>query len=323
MRSDRLLGLLLLLQTRPQWSAPELSRRLEVSVRTIYRDVEALSAAGVPVYSERGRNGGIAILPDFRTDMTGMTSEEARALFVTLDGAAHEQLGVGPELQSALRKVFAALPSAHRHAAEVMAQKLFIDQTGWGSNEVSPFLELLQRAVFEERRIGLLYERRDSDDPLRAEVDPYGLVSKAGAWYLVADFNGAGRMFRVDRVLDVRVLPEQARLRPHLELKDLWHQLVEQFDGRRTSIDVVLRIDRTELGLFLRVHGEAVVGHISRDDPPLATDGSSRVELTMQVQSIKAARVLLAFGAFVEVISPPEVIDYLDELVDGLIASRT
>lgn len=323
MRSDRLLGLLLLLQTRPHWSAPELARRLEVSVRTIYRDVEALSSAGVPVYTERGRNGGIAILPDFRTDVTGMTAEEAKALFVTLDSAAHDQLGVGPELRSALRKIFAALPSAHRSAAEAMAERLYIDQSGWGAASTgSPYLAELQRAVFEHRRIAVVYELRDTDKPMRAEVDPYGLVSKSGAWYLVADVGGTPRMFRADRVRDVELLTEPARLRPNIILRDLWVELLAQFDQRRTSLEVVVRLDRDDLGLFLRLHGNDVAGSVSRDNPPLATDGSERVELTVQMQSVKACRALLRFGASLEVVSPPEVREYIDTEIHKLIARR-
>jgi predicted DNA-binding transcriptional regulator YafY len=323
MRSDRLLALLLLLQTRAHWSAPELSRRLEVSVRTIYRDVESLSSAGVPVYTERGRNGGIAILPDFRTDVTGMTADEAKALFVTLDSAAHDQLGVGPELRSALRKVFAALPSAHRSAAEAMADKLYIDQSGWGATPTgSPYLADLQRAVFEQRRVALVYELRDTDDPLRAEVDPYGLVSKSGVWYLVADLAGTPRMFRADRVRDVELLNDPARLRSNVTLRDLWDELLAQFEERRTSLEVVVRLDRDDLGLFLRLHGNDVVGPISREDPPLATDGSGRIELTVRMQSVKACRALLRFGASLEVISPPDVRNYIDSLVEALIARR-
>jgi predicted DNA-binding transcriptional regulator YafY len=306
MRSDRLLALLLMLQTRRRWSAPELSRRLEVSVRTIYRDVEALSAAGVPVYTERGRNGRIAILPDFRTDVTGMTEDEASALFVALDGAAHAQLGIGPALQSALRKVFTALPSTHRSAAAAMTDKLYIDQAGWGAaNPGPPHFAEMQRAVFEQRRVVLTYEQRDSDEPRRIEVDPYGLVTKSGAWYLVGDVEGSPRMFRVDRVYDVEIVAEPAKLRPGIVLRDLWVELLAQFDQLTRSLEIVIRLDRAEYGLFLRVHGKTVVGTVTRDDPPLAADGSGRVELTLRMQSVGASRVLLAYGAALDVVSPP------------------
>jgi predicted DNA-binding transcriptional regulator YafY len=320
MRSDRLLGLLLLLQTRHRWPAPDLSRRLEVSVRTIYRDVDALSAAGVPVYTERGRNGGIAILPDFRTDVTGMTEDEARALFVALDGAAHAQLGIGPALQSALRKLFTALPTTHRSAAEAMADKLYIDQSGWGAANPGPaHFAALQRAVFEQRCVVLTYEQRDSDEAFHIAVEPYGLVSKSGAWYLVADVEGSPRMFRADRLHSVEILAKPARLRPGIVLRDLWSELLAQFEQRIRSLEIVIRLDRAEYGLFLRVHGKTVVGSVSRDSPPLAADGSGRVELTLRMQSVGASRVLLAYGAALEVVSPPEVRDYLDGLVDGLI----
>jgi len=321
MRSDRLLGLLLLLQTRNRWPAPELARRLEVSVRTIYRDVESLSAAGVPVYTERGRNGGIAILPDFRTDVTGMTEDEASALFIALDGAANAQLGIGPALQSALRKIFTALPTTHRSAAQAMADKLYIDQAGWSAaNADPPHFAELQRAVFEQRCVVLTYEQRDSDEARSIEADPYGLVSKAGAWYVVADVEGSPRVFRVDRIYDVEILAEPAKLRPGVVLRDLWSESLAQFEQRTRSVEIVIRLDRAEYGLFLRVHGRTVVGSVSRDAPPLAVDGSGRVELTLRMQSVAASRVLLAYGAALEVVSPTEVRKYLDGLVDGLIA---
>ena len=133
MKSDRLLSVLLLLQTRGLVPAGELAERLEVSVRTIYRDVEALSAAGVPVYAERGRNGGIALLPGFRTDVTGLTADEARALFVLAAQGAHAALGLDDALGSALRKVMAALPAPHRPAAEQTSRRILVDPVRWMS----------------------------------------------------------------------------------------------------------------------------------------------------------------------------------------------
>jgi biotin operon repressor len=127
MRSDRLLSILLLLQTHQRVPAAELAERLEVSVRTIMRDVEALSSAGVPVYAERGRHGGICLLPGFRTDVTGLTADEARAMFVLVNDRSHAELGLGQAIGSALRKVMAALPEAHRDAADLISRRILID----------------------------------------------------------------------------------------------------------------------------------------------------------------------------------------------------
>ncbi|SEE42796.1 HTH domain-containing protein [Arthrobacter alpinus] len=126
MRPDRLLSMLLLRQTHGTMAAPRLAAELEVSVRTVYRDMESLSSAGVPVYAERGRNGGISILPDFRTDISGMTPEEAQALFVLLDDTAHTALGFGESLRSALRKLMTALPTSHRDQATRVSQWILV-----------------------------------------------------------------------------------------------------------------------------------------------------------------------------------------------------
>src|SRR5581483_12003764 len=158
MRADRLLSLLMLLQVRGSITARELAERLEVSVRTIYRDVEALSAAGVPVYAERGRHGGIALLPGYRTDVTGLTQDEARALFVLAARGAHTDLGLDGALGSALRKVMAALPAPHRPVAELTSERILVDPTRWLSPAHPPTdLAVLQTAVFADRRLRITY----------------------------------------------------------------------------------------------------------------------------------------------------------------------
>ncbi|WP_085066720.1 helix-turn-helix transcriptional regulator [Catenuloplanes japonicus] len=162
MRADRLLSLLLLLQTHGRLSAPDLAGRLEVSVRTVLRDVEALSASGVPVYTERGRHGGIVLMPGFRTDVTGMTADEARALFVLLTGTTHASLGLEAAVGSALRKIMAALPAAHRDAADLVARRIIIDPVRWRSGPASADLSTLQEAVFTDRRLRLRYRAASS-----------------------------------------------------------------------------------------------------------------------------------------------------------------
>ncbi len=187
MKADRLLSILLLLQTRGQVPAAELAERLEVSVRTIYRDVDALSAAGVPVWAERGRHGGINLLPGYRTDVTGLTSDEARALFVLSSQGTHDALGLGSAIGSALRKVMAALPAPHRPAAERTSERILVDPVRWQRTAPVDAVDLgeLQRAVLADRRLALRYRHSGSAAPSEYTVDPYGLVSKAGVWYLV------------------------------------------------------------------------------------------------------------------------------------------
>jgi predicted DNA-binding transcriptional regulator YafY len=202
MKSDRLLSILLLLQTRGQVPAAELAERLEVSVRTVMRDVEALSAAGVPVYTVRGPHGGIALLPGYRTDVTGLTADEARALFVLLSDGAHADLGLGQAFGSALRKLMAALPAPHRPAADLASRRILIDPARWGGRHTTPApdLSVLQQAVFADRRLRLRY-RHGRDSKIRSyTLDPYGLVNKAGTWYLVADHRGSPGLFAILKV---------------------------------------------------------------------------------------------------------------------------
>ena len=184
MKSDRLLSILLLLQTRGRVPARELAERLEVSVRTIYRDIEALSATGVPVYAERGRHGGIELLAGFRTDDTGLTADESRALFILAAEGAHAALGLDAALGSALRKVMAALPAPHRPAAEVTSRRILVDATRWNGGPARTVdLDVLQDAVFADRRLRLRYRHSGEPETRTYTVDPYGLVSKAGVWY--------------------------------------------------------------------------------------------------------------------------------------------
>ncbi|GKQ41607.1 YafY family protein [Streptomyces sp. A012304] len=301
MKSDRLLSILLLLQTHGRVTAPELAQRLEVSVRTIYRDVEALSAAGVPVYAERGRHGGIALLPGFRTDVTGLTADESRALFVLAADGAHTALGLDSALGSALRKVMAALPAPHRPAAEVVSRRVLVDATRWkGGPRTAVDLDVLQNAVFADRRLRLRYRHSGEREPRTYTVDPYGLVAKAGVWYLVADREAAPRLFRADRVRSAKVLDDPVRRRPGVELTTVWEELRRRVEERRGGIDVTVRVRRDRLDLFLRLNAAHLV------EVPDTPDGEW-VTARLSYGVVGEARQLLAFSDRVEVLSPPEV----------------
>ncbi|MFH9090227.1 helix-turn-helix transcriptional regulator [Streptomyces sp. NPDC017673] len=301
MKSDRLLSILLLLQTRGRVPAPELADRLEVSVRTIYRDVEALSAAGVPVYAERGRHGGIELLPGFRTDVTGLTADESRALFVLAAQGAHAALGLDAALGSALRKVMAALPAPHRPAAEVTSRRVLVDATRWKSGpRQTADLDVLQDAVFSDRRLRLRYRHSGEREPRTYTVDPYGLVAKAGVWYLVADRRGRPRLFRADRVRSARLLDEPVRRRPGVELADVWELLRRQVEERENEIEVTVRVRRKLLDMFQRM----VTAQLTA---PPEDDGTSEwVTARLAYPALRAVRQLLAFSDRVEILDPPE-----------------
>ncbi|WP_326726024.1 YafY family transcriptional regulator [Streptomyces sp. NBC_00243] len=302
MKSDRLLSILLLLQTRGRVPARELADRLEVSVRTIYRDVEALSASGVPVYAERGRHGGIELLAGFRTDVTGLTADESRALFILAAQGAHAALGLDAALGSALRKVMAALPAPHRPAAEATSRRVLVDATRWkGGPQPAVDLDVLQDAVFADRRLRLRYRHSGAAEPSTYTVDPYGLVSKAGVWYLIADRRGRPRLFRVDRVRSATLLPDPVRRRPGVELVDVWEVLRRRVEERPGGLDVTVRVQRSRLDLFLRLNSASLTA-LPEDDGE-----SAWVTAHLSYGFIREARTLLAFGEAVEVLTPPEV----------------
>ncbi|MFJ6137806.1 helix-turn-helix transcriptional regulator [Kitasatospora sp. NPDC092286] len=304
MKADRLLSILLLLQTCGRVPATELAERLEVSVRTIYRDVEALSAAGVPVYTERGRHGGINLLPGYRTDVSGLTADEARALFVLSAQGAHSDLGLDGALGSALRKVMAALPAPHRPAAERISERVLVDPARWLQAGVpaGPDLGELQYAVFADRRLRLRYRHSGTSGPAEYTVDPYGLVSKAAVWYLVADLRGEPRLFRADRVLAAETAEEPVRRRPGLGLGEVWAVLREQVERLPKEVSVKVRVRRARLDMFIRLHGT----RLTAPPPEWGTGPADEwVELALGFQSLPAVRSLLSFGGDAEVLSPP------------------
>jgi predicted DNA-binding transcriptional regulator YafY len=301
MKSGRLLEMLLLLQARGRVTAAELAERLEVSPRTVYRDAEALSSAGVPIYTERGRAGGIRLLPGYRTDVTGLTQDEARALFVLTTGGAQEDLGLGTAARSAILKVMRAVPEPFRLAATTTSQRILVDPAGWmRSPDPVGALDVLQAAVFTDRRLRLRYRSSGQGSASARVVDPYGLVCKAGTWYLVADSGGEPRLFRVSRVVSAVADEEPVRRRAGVELAEVWASLRREVEDRPAPLEVLVRVRREWLDVFGRICAANLTGPL-----PLAT--GEWIELRLRFAAVKAARTLLSFGANVEVISPPEV----------------
>jgi predicted DNA-binding transcriptional regulator YafY len=251
-RADRLLSLVLLLQHRGRMSAPALARELEVSTRTVLRDIEALSAAGIPVYAERGRRGGFALLPGFSTDLTGLTHDEALALLVAGSRARSESLGMAPALASAMRKVVAALPQTQRATATRHAERVLVRPEGWiprpGRDPETPddgLLAAVRHAVFAGRRLRIRYAAT-GEDPRWRTVDPVGLVNAAGRWYLMATHAGAERTYRLSRMLEVRELQEAADRSAGVDLERAWEDQRERFaaTGGGLVADVRVRAGR-------------------------------------------------------------------------------
>ena len=244
MRADRLLAILLLLQAHGRMSARTIAGRLEISERTVYRDMDALSAAGVPVYTERGRQGGCALLPGYRADVSGLTATEARALFVFAGGGTLKDLGLDQELKAALRKLMASLPEAQRSGAMRAQERIVVEPRGWmrPAGTASLTFEAVQEAVWGERRLQIRYRSSGAPAAHLVTLDPYGLVAKAGIWYLIAAEGGEPRLYRVSRIESVESLDEPARRPVGLDLEDLWRQLRRRVEERGTGLAVRLRV---------------------------------------------------------------------------------
>ena len=304
MKSDRLLSLLLLLQGHGRLSARRLAERLEVTERTIHRDVEALSAAGVPVYAERGRHGGIALLPGYRTDVSGLSAGEARALFIFAGrGAGAAELGLEAELRGALQKLLAALPAPQRPAAEEAQRRVVVDPRGWlRQPEELPFLAIIQEAVWAGRRLQLSYRRAGAPAASERTLDTYGLVAKAGTWYLLAGDRGEPRLYRVSRV-EAAVMLEEPALRPAgLDLDELWQQLRRRVEERGPGVEVELRVRPERSPMLLRLAASQLTAPAD-GNAGVEADGWVRHRLRFVAEGA-AQGLLLGFGTEVEVLAP-------------------
>ncbi len=241
-KADRLVELLLLLQARPRCTARELGRELEVSERTIYRDVEALAAAGVPVFSERGASGGIALSEGYRRALLQFGEEEIQALFIS-GSALVADLGLAGKGERALEKLRGGFSDIQRRAAESVRGRVFIDQRRWFQSDPSvERLSLLRRAVWDDRIIALHYKDREGKTSDR-RAEPYGLVSKAGVWYLIARTDAGFRSFRVDRMVEVRVEERRFKRDPGFALESYWRETAARMSSERPSYSAILRVD--------------------------------------------------------------------------------
>ncbi|MGL4175957.1 MAG: helix-turn-helix transcriptional regulator [Dermatophilaceae bacterium] len=302
MRADRLVSLVLLLRRRGRLTAATLARELEVSTRTVLRDIEALSAAGVPVYAERGRHGGFALLPDFRTDLTGLNHDEALALLVAGSRRGEHVLGLGSALASAMRKVVEALPEGHRDIAVDAAQRFLLDpETDLLSRRLvteempDAVVVSIRRAVSTGRRLRLHYAAVDQPPRWRT-VDPIGVVTVRGQGYLLATRSGVDRTYRLSRVLAAEVLAESARRADEVDLAGVWRERGTRFRAGGDQLVVTVRADparREELvstALAVRAEGPDAGGWL-------------RLELAFQ-DSRHAVWALWQLGSDAEALAP-------------------
>ncbi|MFB4268710.1 helix-turn-helix transcriptional regulator [Nonomuraea sp. GTA35] len=309
MRADRLVSLVLLLRQHGRMSATALARELEVSTRTVLRDIEALSAAGVPVYAERGRHGGFALLPGFRTELTGLNHDEALALLVAGSRRGAQAFGLGSALASAMLKVVDALPESYRHTAAGAAERLLIDpETDLLSRRLvdeevpDAIVATVLRAVFTGRRLRIHYAAVDRSPQWRT-VDPIGLVTVRDRGYLLATRSGADRTYRLSRVLAAEELAEPAQRPDRVDLDRAWQERSTRFrtGGDQVAVRVRLNPARREdlVGTALAVLAEET-------DP----DGWLRLEVTFQ-DSRHAEWALWQLSTNAEALSPQWLRDSL------------
>jgi predicted DNA-binding transcriptional regulator YafY len=293
--------MLLLLQARGGMSARELAEELEVSVRTVFRDLEALSGAGVPVYADRGAQGGIRLIEGYRTDLTGLSPGEAQALFALGVPGPLDELGLGSALESAERKLLAALSPPARHDVERTRQRVVVDAAGWSRSPSDiTHLAALTDAVFRERRLRMAYTRGDNRRVQRA-VDPLGLALKGGQWYLVAAVNGDMRVFRVSRTRAVELLDEPCVRPPGFDLQSFWSEWAAAYEAGIHWDVVRVRVAPHVIAELPWLLGEYVRALI--EDAPVAADGSIRLDLRFYSLA-EAQAALLGMGTGVEVIQP-------------------
>ncbi|GLY53297.1 YafY family protein [Lentzea sp. NBRC 102530] len=298
MKSGRLIQVLLLLQARGRMTADELASELEVSPRTIYRDVESLNAAGIPIYSDRGPAGGYRLIDGYRTRLTGLTTDEAQSLFLAgLPGPA-QALGLGEFAAAAQLKLLAALPTELRSKAEQIRQRFHLDTPTWfRGDEPTEHLATIADAVWEQRRVRMTYLRW-GNRTVEREVDPHGLVLKAGTWYFV----GSGRTYRVSRVLALEVTTDTFERPEDFDLAAFWAGWSEQFEARMYGDRVTVRMTRAGLdkSQYLLSGYQA---RVIRDADPQPGQ-----EFGFPTESLRhAVADLLKFGADVEVLAPNEL----------------
>lgn len=303
------MAILLTLQARGRATAAELAGELEVSVRTIQRDIEALSAAGVPVYSERGRDGGYRLIEGYRSRLTGLDRDEARALVTFGASGPAQELGLGQAMMSARLKLAGSLPVSLREQALAAAQRFHLDAPGWfASRRPTPHLEALAAGVFGDLTIEARYRGRAGEER-PGRLEPLGLVLKAGTWYVVAREGEAVRGYRADRFSQVFVSDERFSRPAGFELGAFWAAWQEEFARSFPKVTVTVRARPRCVPRLRRVVEPGHSGEVDWDTPP---DETGRVRLPLPFEKLEYARAeLLALGPDVEVLGPPELRDQM------------
>jgi predicted DNA-binding transcriptional regulator YafY len=316
MRADRLLSFLMLLQSRGTLTARHLARELEVSERTIYRDIEALSMSGVPIYAERGPGGGCSLLESYRTTLTGLNNNEMRALFMLNVPAPLTQLGVSSDLKGALLKLSAGLSAASRKEEERTRQRIFLDARWWfQADEALAFLATLQQAVWRDLRLRLRY-RSEFETVVEQVVDPYGLVAKANVWYLVYSWEETRQALRASRIINATILEESFQRPVDFDLETFWQQWCANFEESRPVYRVTARISPDLIPFLGRYFGDQARAILAEASQP---DEKGWLTIGLSFERFENARErLLGLGRAIEVLEPEalrkSIIDFAGQI---------
>ncbi|MEM8532835.1 MAG: transcriptional regulator [Chloroflexota bacterium] len=302
MRADRLLTLMLMLQQQGRMTAEKLAEELEVSRRTILRDIDALSFAGIPIYAEGGHGGGIWLDENYRVQLNGLNKAEVQALLLSINSSLLNDIGLADAAETSVLKLLTALPSLQAQVAQDMRNRVYIDPTWWwhGRQRLDSLSDL-QDAVYEENRIAVQYQKHNGEVAERS-VEPYGLVSKAGVWYLVAKSKGEFRTYRVSRIHDMQIGEETFTRDMYFDLAAYWKTRVASFETEHAQYAFTLRIAMGKMN-FIKWYTPGAYEIIETTD-----DGWFVARF--EVGSIEVASMLVfGLGADAEILEPQELRD--------------
>ena len=315
MRADRMLSILLLLQLYGRLTARELAQRLEISERTIQRDMEALSAAGVLVVAERGQGGGWYLVDGYETKLTGLKAEEIQALFLANPARLLQDLGLNRAAEAAMLKLLVALPSLQRQVAESMQQRIHIDVTGWRpAKEDASCLSTILQAIWQERKLRVTYRRGDSKLVERL-LEPLGVVAKGSIWYLVAVADEDIRTYRVSRLQHAVVTDEPFTRPDAFDLANYWEESKARFVAELPQYPVTLHV---ETAFVSRLHAAGRFSRVEHIESARAA-GWHRVSMQFETEE-DACACILSFGPQVEVIAPDTLRQQIPELARQILA---
>ncbi|WP_341314058.1 YafY family protein [Paraburkholderia sp. IMGN_8] len=315
MRASRLLSILMTLQARGQVTAQSLADECAVSLRTIYRDIDALSAAGVPVHSERGAEGGYRLLDGYRTRLNGLSSQEAEALFLAGLPGPVQALGLGAVMAGAQTKLLAALPVELRSTAERMRSRFHLDAPAWFSDADQPaHLPLIANAVWEQHPLQIRYQSWKAEKFRR--IEPLGIVLKSGAWYVVGRVDTDIRIYRISRIRDLSVLDETFERPSTFDLATFWQDSTQRLSEEMHASKATLRLSPWGMKMLEAFTSPFACAAATISEPD-AADGWCTV--TLPVGSVRqACAELLRFGTEAEVLAPPELRALMAEVAAAL-----